>query len=470
MGSTVNQRIRELFETARRPDGKAWTLQEVAKHTGLSVSYIWRLRSGRAHNPTRLVLERLASFFGVPVSYFMADGGPVSQAQATASQNGSPVHQLLDAATKLYRSDRLDDAESLARRAVQDAQTARDPVALGKGLAVLAQILASKGETQRALDAATEALRRLGGPKAGPAWSRAVLTLAYVESTRERVGRAYNFAREALVAMRPDGADDELWAHALYRLGSLARRLGRTDEAVFYLEHALSIAENLGGKILASTLLSLGLAYLDAGQPERALSCFARALSTYSQARVPYGAAKAQHNMGLAYAKLGRWQEAIESLTKSLGSNEALGDLLLNLYDHMELGCCYASVGQREPALRHAYAALALAQEHDWAAGRARAHWHLGRVHALLGDDEEAAGHYERAVHMLEELGLDGELAKAELEFGDLLAKRGDHEQAARHFRKAAATLMHMPSLHRPRPEAEPPAQEELELAAGKDH
>lgn len=458
----MTESIRRLFETVRRPDGKAWTLQEVAQRTGLSVSYIWRLRSGRATNPTTLVLERLADFFGVPVSYFVGtdDTTGVDQHAIPQQQKASPghlheterahrVHRLLAEARRYYSQNRFDEAERTVRKAIEDANSLADRLLAGRGLVLLARVLLARGRAQEAGDIVSEALGMLGGPKAGITWVQAVLVLSNVEYLREHFSHAYFHARRALAAIELGEGDEELHLQVLYFVGVYARRVGRTEEAIVYLERARPLSEKLGEKYLAAVLLALGLAYLDADQAELALERFQEALTLYRRGRTPSGVARAQHNMGLAYEKLGRWQEAIESLTKSLGSNEALGDMRVILYDHMELGWCYANIGQREMALRHAYAALALAQEHDWAGDRARAHWHLGRVLAALGEKDEAASHYEKAIQLLEELELEAELPRVQLEFGDLLVKQGEVGRAAELFRKAATTLMHTPSLQR---------------------
>jgi transcriptional regulator with XRE-family HTH domain len=75
-GSSVfAERLSELFEQARRPDGKEWSALQVAKacsaagvHT--SHQYVSQLRSGERNNPRFVLVEALATFFSVPVSYF----------------------------------------------------------------------------------------------------------------------------------------------------------------------------------------------------------------------------------------------------------------------------------------------------------------------------------------------------------------------------------------------------------------
>ncbi len=447
---TVSERIQHLFHTVRRPDGKPWTLQEVASATGLSVSYIWRLRSGKAANPTKSVLERLAAFFGVPVGYFIADDTAEPKASTlTTSKTAALVDQLLGEAMDAYRRHDLVKAEQAARQALAHCRAVHDDTMAGRCLAALAHILAAAGRSQEAQAAISDGLRLLEGPKAGASWLRAVVTLSRIEFLQERFSHAYFHAKRALAAIELGEGDDELRLFVLYAVGISARRVGRPEEAILHLEQATPLAERLGSPYLADNMMNLGLAYMDAEQPERSLECLTKALGMYAACRIPKGVAWAQHNIGLVYERLGRWTEAIESLTKSLGSNEALGDLRIVLYNHMELGWCYANIGEREMALRHGQAALALAQERDWGGDRARAHWHLARVLAKLGDVDEAMVHYETALRLLEDLELEAELPRVQIEAGDLLMQQGDVVRAAQLYRQAATLVMHAPSLQR---------------------
>lgn len=63
------------------PDGRGpYSLQEatvaIEELTGEKISHntLWKLRTGKHDNPTKRVLEALATFFGVPPSYFFDDG------------------------------------------------------------------------------------------------------------------------------------------------------------------------------------------------------------------------------------------------------------------------------------------------------------------------------------------------------------------------------------------------------------
>jgi transcriptional regulator with XRE-family HTH domain len=76
---TFAERLTTARETIRRPDGKIHTLEEIAEgvrvYTGdtCSKQYIGDLLSGKYTAPTRLKIEGIAHFFGLPPGYFFND-------------------------------------------------------------------------------------------------------------------------------------------------------------------------------------------------------------------------------------------------------------------------------------------------------------------------------------------------------------------------------------------------------------
>ena len=533
MAPMFTARLQQLFARVRRPDGRAWTLKEVARETGLSVSYIWRLRSGKTANPTRDVMERLARFFGVPVTYFLDDSLPepgrntlppgqagrgntpgplagkplatpipgdvaptavqtppaaattvtstvVTRATPTATATAqaaipllaAPPKALLGKISELRAAGRLDDALRLGRQVLEAARGTGDGRLAGEALTSLGETLIHAGQLDEALERLEEALQCFGGPGAGAPWVSAMLVRAQLEYLHDRFERAYLYARLALDAARLGVSDERLRFQALFRAGTYARRAGRLDEARELLLQAVQLGAVLGDAYRAPAVMNLGLALLDGPHPEEALPYLEMAMTLYARLQNPVEAAKAQHNVGLAYERLGRWHEAAEALLKSLGSAEALGSPWAVLYNHMELGWCCANLGLADQALRHGQAALALAQEHGWPGETARAHWHLARVLARLGRPDEAARHYEAAVVRLEEMQVQAELSRVLVEYGDLLMEQGELRRAAELYRRAATLLSARGTLAAPftagampvAPEAPPEAAREREL------
>ncbi|MDD5369134.1 MAG: helix-turn-helix transcriptional regulator [Anaerolineaceae bacterium] len=78
------KKLDTLFETVTKPDGSRYTQEEVIRGTGgvLTRVYLWKLRTGRARNPSFNTMKAIASFFGVDPSYFFeSENKGIEQAQ-----------------------------------------------------------------------------------------------------------------------------------------------------------------------------------------------------------------------------------------------------------------------------------------------------------------------------------------------------------------------------------------------------
>ena len=71
-------RLNALFQTLMRPDGKQYSQQDVVDGCQDTITrvYLWKLRTGRATNPSMRVVQALADFFGVSVDYFASPDDP----------------------------------------------------------------------------------------------------------------------------------------------------------------------------------------------------------------------------------------------------------------------------------------------------------------------------------------------------------------------------------------------------------
>ena len=94
MPRSFADKLNQLFETVRRDDGSAYSLNDVASavnaegRTKLSASYLSELRTGRKDNPNVWVADALARFFGQPLEYFVDD-----DLAPTARTRGKPPHR-----------------------------------------------------------------------------------------------------------------------------------------------------------------------------------------------------------------------------------------------------------------------------------------------------------------------------------------------------------------------------------------
>lgn len=69
---TLAEKLRHLFATTTKPDGTEFTPGEVQELTGgaITSSYLYKLLSGEAINPSMRKIQALADFFEVDPGFF----------------------------------------------------------------------------------------------------------------------------------------------------------------------------------------------------------------------------------------------------------------------------------------------------------------------------------------------------------------------------------------------------------------
>lgn len=448
MPDELARRLQTLFSRPVEPGGRPPTLRQAAEATGISISYLWRLKAGRTRNPTKEVLTKLSGFFGVPVAYFTGDDGNL---QGPTGEGPSRVHELLASARSRLRLRDVEGALRTVEEAERLAAGSRDRQLQSQVAVVRARCLLVKGELEEARRILTRALEVLSSPEAGPAWADAVLAMANLAYYEGRYQDAYLEARHVLTVLERRGwEDDQLRFAALVGAGTFARRVGWLTEFHELYRMALDLARKISDPVfLAAALNGMGLALIDLGRPEEALDYLKQSVERYRDLCVPIEVARVQHNVGLALECLGRWQDAVETLAKSLGILEVFRDVKETTYLGMELGWCYAKLGQREKALEHARSALETAQVNGWRQEVAWAYLHLGQVYRELGELDQSRLAFEAAMELFEALNLRAEWALASADYGDLLAQTGQMDEALKAYRLAVETLLPHAVTHR---------------------
>ena len=103
-------KLNRLFEEKRKPDGSPYTPSEVVESSKGVIArvYLWKLRTGRASNPSFQVVQALTAFFGVDPSYFFESNQAKSAAAQPIRKRDKWVEQVA------MRSSALDEDEKQA--------------------------------------------------------------------------------------------------------------------------------------------------------------------------------------------------------------------------------------------------------------------------------------------------------------------------------------------------------------------
>jgi DNA-binding SARP family transcriptional activator/tetratricopeptide (TPR) repeat protein len=138
----------------------------------------------------------------------------------------------------------------------------------------------------------------------------------------------------------------------------------------------------------------------------------------------------AHRDLGRAFSRQGRQDEATRHLRQALALSDAVGDQTGRAHTHLNLGQAAERQGRLRAALDHSQQALALFQRSGHLAGEAYALNVVGWQLSLLGDHHRALASCEQAVHMLRQVGdMQGE-ADAWDSLGYANHQLGRHRQA----------------------------------------
>ncbi len=183
-------------------------------------------------------------------------------------------------------------------------------------------------------------------------------------------------------------------------------KLFATYYSFFQLTTGIGLSHNIHN--------NLGIAYDRIGRYEEAIE----ELNTALQFNPGY--IEAYNNLAVTYDKMGKHDEAKRELQEALRLNPAY------IEAHNNLGSLYARTGRYEDAIEELREALRLNPAY------AVARNNLGHIYALQNKNQEAI------VEFREALRLDPDYAPAHINLGSILAERGMYEEALGEFQEAS--------------------------------
>ncbi len=178
--------------------------------------------------------------------------------------------------------------------------------------------------------------------------------------------------------------------------------LGRFDEAVEHIQHALAIlADGKNPFAQGRALQAPGEAYVRMERPELALQPLEQSLELCRSADNHRLETLTTSSLGMAYGLLGQYDRSLELLNRSLESSRQMGLALGECTDLYQLGRVYSMAGKADQAKPLFEAALELSLEHNLPQFHAMA---LSGLGSLLRDtDPDAArAQLKTAIDMLE--------------------------------------------------------------------
>ncbi|WP_017539512.1 AfsR/SARP family transcriptional regulator [Nocardiopsis halophila] len=225
-------------------------------------------------------------------------------------------------------------------------------------------------------------------------------------------------------------ASEHTWqiADAVWRFYAVH---GRTELLLATQEKALAASREQGSERGSSvTLIGLGIARGLAGRYELALDLFQEARELLAKLDDDLGLMRVEANIGMVYERLGRFRDAVVSLTNVLEHARRTGNRRLEFLQILNIGIMRQMIGEYEEAVVAGRAVLDAPADVVSPDTRAAAFRLIGDSHTGLGDHDRAVHYLEQGVTTARECGDRSSELYALNGLAIALGGRGESERA----------------------------------------
>ena len=208
------------------------------------------------------------------------------------------------------------------------------------------------------------------------------------------------------------------------------------------LEKRLLIAKEVSDRIGEGTAYrNLGNAYYRLGKFQEAIDYHIKCLSIAKEVGDRDGEGTAYGNLGNAYCSLGKFQEAIDYHIKCLSIAKEVGDRAGEGRAYGYLGTAYCSLGKLEEAIKYYNKCLSIVKEVGDRYGEGRAYGNLGNAYCSLGKFQEAIEYYSKFLSIAKEVGDRAGEGTAYGNLGYAYHSLGNFQEAIEYHNKCLSTV-----------------------------
>ena len=310
----------------------------------------------------------------------------------------------------------------------------------------LGDLLGSTGWREGALQhyqAALAGYERSGDDSARARVLRKMGRLHWDAGERERAQGCL----EAGLALTRATPDDIELAHLYQEMGRLAFRSGDSHRAVQWAERALAQAERLASTegqtheasaAMAQAYNTLGVALARLGRPDEAVGHIERSVAVAEREGLHQAACRGFANLGVLYSTLDP-RRAIETCSRGLETAKKIGDLGFQSRLYANLAVAYCALTNRcdDEGIGAARAAIDLDRRLGQLDHLAVPLIVLGQIYQCHGQPERALEHYREAMGLAEEMGEPQLLFPCYEGLATLYFEIGDEAQGEEYLAKA---------------------------------
>jgi tetratricopeptide (TPR) repeat protein len=354
------------------------------------------------------------------------------------------LHWLVRAGDRAKALFANQEALALYAAALERAQDGAEPQQAGSLLERMGDVQSLIGRNDDAIASFRAALARIRDPSPvmHARLERKVGTALRIKGAYAEASAVFAEALEILV----DNEDVEAGQIQL-QIGQLSWRTGDYTTARDALTMAVEIATARDQhELMAEGLKQLGNVPLHGGDPREAVELFERSRAIFERLEDLQGIAAVRLNLGVAYGRMGRWDECLAELTASMELHERIGDRWHISVIHNNIGQLHRERGQFLQAIAAYQQAVAGSAEVGYASGVANALMGLGIARIEEGQIEQGRADLLEAEARFDALGrsthlpdIHRALAAAELAAGNLEAAAQAAERSLQFARAANA-------------------------------
>lgn len=314
--------------------------------------------------------------------------------------NFEKAKTLLKKSSILELVGRWEEAEALAREALEVARQVEDGKLLGRANDALGHLLMLKGKYDEAD--------------------------GYLETAAAFFGSSHD-----------DRGTSKVYGH----LGTLYFRQGKYEDAKLYFIRSIQMAQLYKHtSSLAQIVATLGLTYMNLGKYDDGIRWQRSQLEACQKVNDRQGMATLLTNLGIVHFEKGEFDEALDCYQQGLDLAEELGNKQLTSIAIGCIGTVWQRKGRFDLAEQHFERDLALTEELGDKQGTCIALGLLGDLYSVMGKFDEAITFMERNLRLGEELGYRKGVAKSLNTLGDIYFYKNELETSIKFYDRSIET------------------------------
>ena len=256
---------------------------------------------------------------------------------------------------------------------------------------------------------------------------------------RGKYNEAVKYLEEAMTIFKKLGQEDKI-ATCLSHLGGIYKSVGSYNRAIEYLEEALEIDKRLGMEDKAAIRLSnIGDVYDSQGQYDKAIEYLEDVLRINKKLGMEADAAIRLISIGRILETQGKYGRAIEYFEKALNIDRKLEQDDKISIGLANIGNIFKSGKQYDTAIKYYENALDIDKKLGQGDKVVLQLANIGGVYETQGKYVKAWKYYEEALDIAETVNQDNNIAIGLANIGNIFKYWGQHEVTIKYYEKALA-------------------------------